>query len=75
MLEGNRTERSARFRMGQGDPVDAEILARAYPAGVASATAKSGEGEIGMNRTLKGAKRSTVKARTQATYQTKLKPR
>ena len=71
VVEVNRPDRSTRFRKGKSDPTDAEMAARAVLAGVASATPKSGEGEVEMVRMLKSAKDSAVKARTQAINQMK----
>ncbi len=71
VVEVNRPDRSTRYRKGKSDPTDAEMAARAVLAGVAGATPKSGEGEIGMIRMLKSAKDSAVKARTQAINQMK----
>ena len=66
VVEVNRPDRSTRYREGKSDPTDAEMAARAVLAGVADATPKSGDGEVGMIRMLKSAKDSAVKARTQA---------
>ena len=71
VVEVNRPDRSTRYRKGKSDPTDAEMAARAVLAGVASATPKSGEGEIEMIRMLKAAKDSAVKARSQAVNQMK----
>ena len=71
VVEVNRPDRSARYRKGKSDPTDAELAARAVLAGVASATPKSGDGEVEMIRMLKSAKDSAVKARTQAVNQMK----
>ena len=71
VVEVNRPDRSARYRKGKSDPTDAEMAARAVLAGVASATPKSGDGEVEMIRMLKSAKDSAVKARTQAVNQMK----
>ena len=71
VVEVNRPDRSTRYRKGKSDPTDAEMAARAVPAGVANATPKSGEGEIEMIRMLKSTKDSAVKARTQAVNQMK----
>ena len=71
VVEVNRPDRSTRYRKGKSDPTDAEMAARAVLAGVAKATPKSGKGETEMIRTLKSAKDSAVKARTQAVNQMK----
>ena len=71
VIEVNRPDRSTRYHKGKSDPTDAESAARAVLAGVAGATPKSGDGEVEMIRTLKSAKDSAVKARTQAVNQMK----
>ena len=71
VIEVNRPDRSTRYRKGKSDPTDAEMAARAVLAGVATATPKSGEGEVEMIRMLKSTKDSAVKARTQALHQMK----
>ena len=62
VVEVNRPDRSVRYRKGKSDPTDAEMAARAVLAGVATATPKSGEGEVEMLRMLKIAKDSAIKA-------------
>ena len=47
VVEVNRPDRSTRYRKGKSDSTDAEMAARAVLAGVADATPKSGEGEVG----------------------------
>ena len=69
VIEVNRPDRSTRRRKGKSDPTDAEMAARAVLAGTATATPKSGEGEVEMLRMLKNTKNSAVKARTQALNQ------
>lgn len=69
VLEVNRPDRSVRRRKGKSDPTDAEMAARAVLAGSATATPKSGKGEVEMIRMLKTTKDSAVKARTQAVNQ------
>ena len=71
VIEVNRPDRSVRYRKGKSDPTDAEMAARAVLAGVAGATAKSGEGEVEMIRMLKSARDSAVNARTQTANQMK----
>ena len=71
VIEVNRSDRSVRYRKGKSDPTDAEMAARAFLAGVADATPKSGEGEVEMIRMLKSTRDSAVKARTQAANQMK----
>ena len=72
VIKVNRPDQSTRYRKGESDPTDAEMAARAVLAWVASATPKSGEGEIEMIRMLKTARDSAVKARTQAVNQMKV---
>ncbi len=71
VVEFNRPDRSTRYRKGKNDPTAADMAARAVLAGVASATPKSGEGEIEIICMLKSTKDSAVKARTQAVNQMK----
>lgn len=71
VVEVNRPDRSTRRRKGKSDPTDAEMAARAVLAQVATATPKSGGGEVEMIRMLKNTKASAVKARTQAVNQMK----
>jgi transposase len=64
-----RRRRSSRRSVEKSDPSDAEAAARAVLAGEASGVAKSGDGTVEMIRTLRAARRSAVKARTQAANQ------
>ena len=64
-----RPDRSTRRRNGKSDPVDAEAAARAVLAGTASGPAKAGNGTVEMIRVLRVARRSALKARTQAANQ------
>jgi transposase len=61
--------RSSRSNVEKSDPSDAEAAARAVVAGEASGVPKSGDGEVEMIRTLRAARRSAIKARTQAANQ------
>jgi transposase len=61
-------QRSSR-RHAKSDPSDAERAARAVLAGQASGVPKSGEGCVEMIRALRAARRSAMKARTQAANQ------
>ena len=61
--------RSSRRNLQKSDPSDAEAAARAVLAGEASGMPESGEGRVEMIRTLRAARRSAVKARTQAANQ------
>ena len=61
--------RSLRRNLQKSDPSDAEAAARAVLAGEASGVPKSGDGPVEMIRTLRAARRSALKARTQAANQ------
>jgi transposase len=61
--------RSSRRNLQKSDPSDAEAAARAVLAGEASSVPKSGDGCVEMIRTLRAARRSAIKARTQAANQ------
>jgi transposase len=72
VLEVERPEhrrRSSRRNLRKSDPSDAERAARAVLAGEASGVQKSGDGRVEMIRTLRAARRSAIKARTQAANQ------
>jgi transposase len=71
VVEVNRPDRQTRRRRGKSDVVDAEAAARAVQAGTATATPKSGDGAVEMIRALRVARRSAMKARTQAVNQLK----
>ena len=61
--------RSSRSNLQKSDPSDAEAAARAVLAGEASGVPKSADGRVEMIRTLRTARRSAMKARTQAANQ------
>jgi transposase len=61
--------RSSRRNLHKSDASDAEAAARAVLAGEASGVPKSGDGTVEMIRTLRAARRSAIKARTQAANQ------
>jgi len=61
--------RSPRSNLQKSDPSDAEAAARAVLAGEASGVPKSADGRVEMIRTLRAARRSAIKARTQAANQ------
>jgi transposase len=61
--------RSSRSNLQKSDPSDAERAARAVLAGEASGVPKSADGTVEMIRTLRAARRSAMKARTQAANQ------
>jgi transposase len=64
-----RHDRQARRRRGKSDPLDAEAAARAVQAGTVAGQPKAGDGQVEMIRTLRLARRSAMKARTQAANQ------
>ena len=64
-----RRRRSSRRNAQKSDPLDAEGAARAALAGERSGVPKSGEGRVEMIRALRAARRSAIKARTQAANQ------
>lgn len=64
-----RRRRGSRRNLQKSDLSDAEAAARAVLAGEASGVPKSGDGGVEMIRTLRGARRSAMKARTQAANQ------
>ncbi|WP_116999733.1 IS110 family transposase [Desertimonas flava] len=66
VVEVNRPDRQARRRRGKSDTVDAIAAARAALSGDATATPKTGDGIVETIRSLQVARRSAVKARTQA---------
>jgi transposase len=65
VVEVNRPDRQARRRNGKSDPVDAEAAARAVQAGEATAAPKLGTGTVEMVRSLRTARQTAIKARTQ----------
>ncbi len=69
MLEVNRPNRQQRRRRGKSDPADAEAAARSVLAEQAIGTPKATNGVIEAVRLLRLARRSAVKARTQAANQ------
>jgi transposase len=72
VLEVERPEhrkRSSRRNLQESDPSDAERAARVVLAGEASGVPKSADGRVEMIRTLRSARRSAIKARTQAANQ------
>jgi len=66
-----RRRRGSRRNLKKSDPCDAEAAARAVLAGESSGVPKSGDGTVEMIRTLRAARRSAIKARTQAANQLK----
>ena len=69
VVEVNRPNRQTRRRRGKSDVADAEAAARAALNGEACAVPKSGDGNVESIRMLRLARRSAVKARTQAANQ------
>jgi len=69
VVEVNRPNRQARRRRGKSDAADAEAAARAALNGEASAIPKLSDTEVESVRMLRIARRSAVKARSQATNQ------
>ena len=66
VVEVNRPNRQWRRRHGKSDPADAEAAARTALAGQAAGIPKSQDGTVEAIRVLRVARRSAVKARTQA---------
>lgn len=71
VIEVSRPDRARRRRKGKTDLVDAEAAARAVLANDATAIPKDRRGPVGELRCLVIARRSAVKARSQATNQIK----
>ncbi len=69
VVEVNRPNRQHRRSFGKHDTVDAEAAARALLADTATGEPKSADGPAEMVRALHVARRSAVKARTQAANQ------
>ena len=66
VVEVNRPDRQARRRRGKSDPLDAEAAARAVQAGQATVAPKAGTGQVEMIRSLRVARTTAIRARTQA---------
>jgi len=69
VVEVDRPDRATRRRKGKSDTIDAQAAARAVQAGTASGTPKTRDGLIEAIRVLRVARRSAMKARTQAANQ------
>jgi transposase len=69
VVEVNRPNRQHRRRFGKHDTADAEAAARALQADTTTGEPKSAEGPAEMVRALHVARRSALKARTQAANQ------
>jgi transposase len=69
VMEVERPKRRHLRRNGKSDPIDAEAAARTVLAGETAGEPKSGDGQVEMIRTLRSARQSAVKARSQAANQ------
>ncbi|MCA1717307.1 MAG: IS110 family transposase [Actinobacteria bacterium] len=69
VVEVQRPKRRHLRRNGKSDPIDAEAAARAVLAGQTQGVPKSADGRVEMIRVLRAARRSAVKAKTQAANQ------
>lgn len=69
VLEVNRPDRAKRRLQGKSDPTDAENAARSVLSGSATAIPKTQSGAAEAMRTISVARRSAVKAKTQAINQ------
>jgi len=66
VVEVNRPDRQARRRQGRSDPLDAQAAAKAVQAGAATVVPKAGTGQVEMIRSLRVARQTAMRARTQA---------
>lgn len=71
VVEVNCPDRSVRRRLGKDDSIDAEAAARAYLAGTAAVTPKTGSDRVEMIRMLKVTKDSATEGKTRAINQIK----
>lgn len=69
VVEIDRPSRRLRAQRGKSDPIDAEAAARAAQSGTACGQPKAGDGPVEALRALRIARRSAIKARTQAVNQ------
>jgi transposase len=69
VVEVDRPNRQTRHRRGKSDPIDAEAAARAVLAGIATGAPKHTGGTVEAIRVLRVARRSAIKARTEAIVQ------
>ena len=69
VLEVSRPNRQLRRHVGKSDQIDAEAAARAVQSGVALGRPRTTDGQVEMVRAVRVARRSAVKARTQAANQ------
>jgi transposase len=71
VIEVDRPDRKTRRQRGKSDPIDAYAAAAAVLSGAAAGTPKSRDGRVEAIRTLRVARRSAIKGRTQAINQLK----
>ena len=71
VIEVDRPYRKTRRQRGKSDPIDAYAAAAAVLSGSATGTPKTRDGRVEAIRTLRLARRSAIKARTQAINQLK----
>ena len=71
VIEVDRPDRRTRRHRGKSDPIDAYAAAAAVLSGAAAGTPKTRDGAVEAIRTLRVARRSAIKARTQAINQLK----
>jgi transposase len=71
VIEVDRPDRRTRRQRGKSDPIDAYAAAAAVLSGAAAGTPKSRDGRVEAIRTLRVARRSAIKGRTQAINQLK----
>jgi transposase len=71
VIEVDRPDRRTRRQRGKSDPIDAYAAAAAVLSGAAAGTPKTRDGQVEAIRTLRVARRSAIKARTQAINQLK----
>ena len=69
VIEVDRPDRKMRRQRGKSDTIDAEAAARAVHAGTATGTPKTRRGRVEAIRALRVARRSAIKARSQAAHQ------
>jgi transposase len=69
VIEVDRPDRKTRRQRGKSDTIDAEAAARAVQAGTAAGTPKTRTGRVEAIRALRVARRSAIKARSQAAHQ------
>jgi len=66
VIEVNRPDRASRRLQGKSDPVDAEAAARSIISGKATSVPKANDDQVEMVRLLTVARKSAIKARSQA---------